>query len=92
MTVTIEIPKELETRLEHEAARKGVAPDECVRMLLEETLTTLDHELPEIPSRDAWAVLESMMGTVDGPPDWSSEMDHCLYGTQKRSERFHQDS
>ena len=84
MTLTIEIPKELEIRLEHEAARKGVAPDECARILLEETLATHDHESSAPPTNDAWSLLESMMGTVEGPADWSSEMDHYLYGTPKR--------
>jgi len=35
----------------------------------------------------AWAVLRSMTGTVEGPADWSQELDHYLYGTPKRSER-----
>jgi len=33
---------------------------------------------------DAWDVLERLTGTVDAPPDWSSEHDHYLYGTAKR--------
>lgn len=35
---------------------------------------------------DPWAILESMMGTIDGPTDWSSDLDHYLYGTPKRNE------
>jgi len=27
-----------------------------------------------------------MMGTVEGPSDWSKELDHYLYGTPKRGE------
>lgn len=34
-------------------------------------------------SADAWDVLESLIGTIDGPPDWASEHDHYLYGTPK---------
>jgi hypothetical protein len=26
------------------------------------------------------------MGAVEGPADWSSELDHYLYGTPKRGE------
>jgi hypothetical protein len=37
---------------------------------------------------NAWTVLESMAGTVEGPPDWSTELDHYLYGTPKRNERL----
>jgi len=33
---------------------------------------------------DAWDVLDRLAGTVDAPPDWSSEHDHYLYGTAKR--------
>ncbi len=32
---------------------------------------------------DAWDVLEKLAGTVEAPPDWSSEHDHYLYGTPK---------
>lgn len=37
-------------------------------------------------NESAWDLLESMMGTVAGPPDWSSELDHYLYGTPRRNE------
>jgi hypothetical protein len=30
---------------------------------------------------DAVAVLEQLIGTVEGPPDWAAEHDHYLYGT-----------
>jgi hypothetical protein len=33
---------------------------------------------------DAWAVLQSLIGTVDGPIDWSTEHDHYIYGSAKR--------
>jgi hypothetical protein len=36
---------------------------------------------------DAWDLLESMIGTVKAPPDWSVEHDHYLYGTPKKSEK-----
>lgn len=38
MTVTIEIPAELEARLEAEARRRGLSKDEFVRIVLEEKL------------------------------------------------------
>ena len=84
MTLIINIPAELESRLQKEANQKGVALDEYARMLLEQQLAPTGDE----PSRkgDAWAVLKSMMGTVEGPVDWSSELDHYLYGTPKRGE------
>ncbi|MBO3458727.1 hypothetical protein G7B40_016215 [Aetokthonos hydrillicola Thurmond2011] len=33
---------------------------------------------------DAWDLLETMVGTVEAPRDWSSEHDHYLYGTPKQ--------
>lgn len=33
---------------------------------------------------DAWDVLEALIGTVEAPPDWSTEHNHYLYGTPKR--------
>ncbi len=86
MTLIINIPPELESRLQREASLKGVALDEYARMLLEKTLAPINSGPPEIPKGDAWSVLESMEGTVEGPPDWSSELDHYLYGTPKRDE------
>ena len=32
----------------------------------------------------AWAILESLIGTYDGPADWSEEHDHYLYGWPKK--------
>lgn len=84
MTLIINIPPELESRLQKEASRKGVALDEYARMLLEEQLPPRDDQASR--KGDAWAVLRSMMGTVEGPADWSSELDHYLYGTPKRGE------
>lgn len=42
--------------------------------------------VPEDDGSRAWAVLRSMTGTLEGPADWSQELDHYLYGTPKRSE------
>ena len=56
MTLTIDIPSELETRLAQEAARKGVPADEYARMLIEAKLATSGNA-PEVVSGDAWAVL-----------------------------------
>lgn len=86
MTLIINIPPELESRLQQEASLQGVALDEYARTLLEKSLTPIKSASLEIPNGDAWSVLESMEGTVEGPPDWSSELDHYLYGTPKRNE------
>ena len=33
---------------------------------------------------NAWDVLETLVGTVEAPSDWSVQHDHYLYGTPKR--------
>lgn len=96
MELTINIPPELEDRLQQEATQKGVALEEYARLLfffaLEKAMRGKDWLPPlnrgngEISKGDAWSVLESMEGTVEGPVDWSSELDHYLYGTPKRNE------
>ncbi len=42
-----------------------------------------ETDLPE--SGGLWDFLERIAGTVEMPADWSSEHDHYLYGTPKRS-------
>ncbi|MGH9822754.1 MAG: FitA-like ribbon-helix-helix domain-containing protein [Blastocatellia bacterium] len=41
MTITVEIPDDLERRLDAEAREHGVSPSEYVRALLERALTTI---------------------------------------------------
>jgi hypothetical protein len=36
------------------------------------------------PFRDIFAEIEAEHGLIEGPPDWSAELDHYLYGTPKR--------
>jgi len=42
--------------------------------------------VPDEDGSRAWAVLRSITGTLEGPADWSQEIDHYLYGTPKRGE------
>jgi len=35
---------------------------------------------------DAWDVLDSQVGSVEGPEDWAREHDHYLYGAPKHQE------
>ena len=85
MTLTIDIPSELRERLQEEAARKGVAPEDYVQMVLEERLLADRRDQSFLHTQaNAWSVLKSMEGTIEGPYDWSSELDHYLYGTPKR--------
>ena len=47
----------------------------------------IDEVPREADHGDAWAVLRSLVGTVDAPADWAEEHDHYLYGTPKRGSR-----
>jgi hypothetical protein len=47
MTLTIDVPEELEIRLEEEARRKGVSKDDLVRVVLEESLLSAPQRCRE---------------------------------------------
>jgi hypothetical protein len=43
------------------------------------------EDAPTQPEKvNAWSYLASLAGSYDGPPDWSAEHDHYIYGTPKR--------
>lgn len=50
-------------------------PDTRYRIVVEEAI-------PE--AADPWDVMESLIGSIDAPEDWSVEHNHYLYGTPKR--------
>jgi len=37
-------------------------------------------------NESAWDVLDRLVGTVEGPSDWASELEHYLYGKPKLRE------
>lgn len=68
------------------------APGEVVEVIVlsEKAVPELDSPTSSAGSAggvDALAVLESLIGSVDAPPDWAEEHDHYLYGTPKRKDR-----
>ncbi len=50
MTLTVDMPKELESKLEAEATRNGVSKDEFVRIVLEEKLS-FKPSRPNFPAK-----------------------------------------
>ncbi len=56
-------------------------PDELQQQVLTFVLNLKQEHLQE--SSNAWDVLESLVGTVEAPADWSAQHDHYLYGTPK---------
>jgi hypothetical protein len=59
----------------------GTEPAE-VEILIKQLRHQISQTAPEV--NDGWDVIESLVGTVDAPVDWSIEHDHYLYGTPKR--------
>ena len=67
MTITIDIPPELESRLQEEADRRGLAPEDLARLLLKEQL--LDAHSERLPfwataSKEEW--LSAFNAWMDG--------------------------
>jgi hypothetical protein len=46
----------------------------------------VEQELPATEEKDGWEVIESLIGSVQGPPDLSLNHDHYLYGLPKKPE------
>lgn len=59
-------------------------PDDLQQQVLEFVETLRQQHIRT--SSNAWDVLESLMGTVEAPADWSAEHDHYLYGTPKHQD------
>jgi len=47
---------------------------------------TIEDDVSPATVHAAWAVLESLAGSVVAPSDWSAEHDHYLSGSPKHSE------
>lgn len=45
-----------------------------------------DEDENERDDASAWAAIDALVGTVEGPADWAEEHDHYLYGTPKRNQ------
>ena len=72
----------------HDLRTYGISPVEAAELRLRFGAIAEDWDDPAMDIYDkyneVWDVLERLAGTVDAPPDWSSEHDHYLYGTPKR--------
>lgn len=42
------------------------------------------EDATEEKKQTAWDVLEDHIGSIDGPEDWSENLDHYLYGSPKK--------
>jgi hypothetical protein len=100
MTLTIEVPEELEEPLKAQAQTQGVSPAGYVQGLLEQALESPEHhakspldEQPEHRSkiRSIRDIIAENMKDVPPeefaklPKDGADEHDHYLYGSPKRN-------
>jgi hypothetical protein len=93
MTLVIELPPELEHRLEEAASRKGQSVGDFARAVLEHRLGKENGAVPSPdgpPAPPIWQIAaESMQGVPEEelrrlPVDLSENLDHFLYGAPKR--------
>src|SRR5438094_8343161 len=96
MTLVIDLPPDLERRLEEEAALKGQAAQDYARTILAEQLR--QPPVTEIPAegkatvRPIWQVAAEIMRDVPDeelqrlPTDLAENLDHYLYGAPKKQE------
>jgi hypothetical protein len=54
------------------------------RLIIEEESDMNNNKTP-------WDILREHIGTIDGPEDWSENLDHYLYGSSKRTEEEQKD-
>jgi len=67
---------------------KVLVPQNGVQLIAGKHYTLIIHPVDQaaVPSESAWDLLSQFTGTVEGPADWASEVDHYLYGTPKRNQ------
>jgi hypothetical protein len=60
-------------------------PEKPVALLANQRYSITIVDLPPDSGEgvDAWATLQSLAGSFDGPADWSSEHDHYISGAPK---------
>jgi len=42
------------------------------------------EETTDEKNQTAWDILQNHIGSIDGPEDWSENLDHYLYGSPKK--------
>ncbi len=61
-----------------------LAPNTRYLIVIRSALSVEEIRVEDDTPGDVYDLLESMVGTYDGPEDWSAEHDHYLYGTPKQ--------
>jgi len=72
---------------------KVFIPDEPVDLpsnqsvILHVQPTDTPHSTKDQPEGDFFNIMQSLIGSIEAPQDWSAEHDHYLYGTPKRGDK-----
>lgn len=95
MSLTVEVPEELEPRIRQAAARQGQAPAAFVLSTLEERLRSAEPPQDSAPPVDGHDVLVRLFEGIwnemseeeiaNLPTDLAEEHDHYIYGTPKKN-------
>jgi len=66
---------------------KALVPENGVQLIEGKRYKLIIQPFDESAQQEetAWDVLAGLVGTVEGPANWASEVDHYLYGTPKRN-------
>jgi hypothetical protein len=66
---------------------KALAPENGVELVAGTRYKVVIQDIDNNMStrKSAWEALDRLVGTVEGPADWASELDHYLYGKPKRN-------
>jgi len=61
---------------------KALVPENGVQLIEGKRYKLIIQPFDESAQQEetAWDVLAGLVGTIEGPADWASEVDHYLYG------------
>lgn len=59
-------------------------PEEAVELEPDTSYIVTIKQEESSGNQNLWSVLSDLAGKVEGPPDWSKEHDHYLYGMPKQ--------
>lgn len=95
MSLTIELPQDIEAELRRRAEAEGVSVEECVRILIASELGSLEMQPPADRRMTVAEVTQMILDQMSDVPaeafeelprDGASQHDHYIYGTPKRKD------
>jgi hypothetical protein len=84
VTVIATIPSSFHTAAPDLVVLQGPEGLNAVGELSATQLAAVGAAVATAPKPSLWEVLDRLSGTIEGPADWASQLDHYLYGHPKR--------